>query len=244
MSLTAGLARRSARSPFSRIISTAVAAGLLAGLALTAVQMAAVTPVILKAEVYEDAVESKPAVHVHADGAAHEHHHEHAEWKPENGVERTLFTVLADVTMGVGYALLLSAALTVRGTRPTWRQGLLWGAAGYLAVFVAPSFGLPPDLPGTSAAPLADRQLWWSLTAAATAGGIAALAFGRNWLWAVAALVLLAAPHITGAPQPLVHTSAAPEDLVHTFRIASAITNAVFWLVLGSLSAYFFKKFE
>jgi cobalt transporter subunit CbtA len=252
LSLTAGLARRSARSPFSRIISTAVAAGLLAGLALTAVQMVAVTPVILKAEVYEDAADATPSVaHAHADGAAvheheheNEHRHDHAEWKPENGVERTLFTLLADVTMGVGYGLLLSAALTLRGKRPGWRQGLLWGAAGYLAVFVAPSFGLPPELPGTSAAPLADRQLWWSLTAAATAGGIAALAFGRNWLWALAALVLLAAPHVIGAPQPLVHTSAAPEALAHTFRIASAITNAVFWLVLGSLSAVFFKKFE
>lgn len=245
MPLTAGLAGRSARSPFSRLVSAAVAAGLLAGLALTAVQMVAVTPIIVKAEVFEDAAPAAPAppvAHVHAD--AHEHHHDHAAWKPEDGAERTLFTVLADVTMAVGYGLLLCAALTLRGGRPTWRQGLLWGAAGYLVVFVAPSLGLPPELPGTSAAPVGERQLWWLMTAAGTAAGLALIAFGRSWLWALAGLVLLGAPHLVSAPQPLVHTSAAPEDLVHAFRLASAFTNAVFWLVLGALSAFFFKKFE
>ena len=245
MPLTAELAGRSARSPFSRLVSAAVAAGLLAGLALTAVQMVAVTPIIVKAEVFEDAAPAAPAppvAHVHAD--AHEHHHDHAAWKPEDGAERTLFTVLADVTMAVGYGLLLCAALTLRGGRPTWRQGVLWGAAGYLVVFVAPSLGLPPELPGTSAAPVGERQLWWMMTAAGTAAGLALIAFGRSWLWALAGLVLLGAPHLVSAPQPLVHTSAAPEDLVHAFRLASAFTNAEFWLVLGALTAFFFKKFE
>ena len=245
MPLTAELAGRSARSPFSRLVSAAVAAGLLAGLALTAVQMVAVTPIIVKAEVFEDAAPAAPAppvAHAHAD--KHEHHHDHAAWKPEDGAERTLFTVLADVTMAVGYGLLLCAALTLRGGRPTWRQGVLWGAAGYLVVFVAPSLGLPPELPGTSAAPVGERQLWWMMTAAGTAAGLALIAFGRSWLWALAGLVLLGAPHLVSAPQPLVHTSAAPEDLVHAFRLASACTNAVFWLVLGALTAFFFKKFE
>lgn len=245
MPLTAGLAGRSARSPFTRLVSAAVAAGLLAGLALTAVQMVAVTPIIVKAEVFEDAAPAAPAPPVaHAHSEAHEHHHDHTAWKPEDGAERTLFTVLADVTMAVGYGLLLCAALTLRGGRPTWRQGLLWGAAGYLVVFVAPSLGLPPELPGTSAAPVGERQLWWMMAAAGTAAGLALIAFGRSWLWALAGLVLLGAPHLVSAPQPLVHTSAAPEDLVHAFRLASAFTNAVFWLVLGALSAFFFKKFE
>lgn len=252
MSLTARLPGRTARGPrslFGRIVSAAVAAGLLAGLALTAVQMVAVTPIILKAEVFEDAAApAAPAVpapaHAHADADAHGHHHEHAGWKPENGVERTLFTVLADITMGVACALLLCAALTLRGSRPSWRQGLLWGVAGYLAVFVAPSLGLPPELPGTSAAPLGERQLWWAMAAVATAGGMGLIAFGRSWLWALAGVLLLAAPQLVNAPQPLVHTSAAPEDLAHAFRLASAFTNAVFWLVLGSLAAVFYNKFE
>ena len=52
------MAGRTARSPFTRLVSTAVAAGLLAGLALTAVQKVQVTPLIAQAETYEDA---KPA---------------------------------------------------------------------------------------------------------------------------------------------------------------------------------------
>jgi cobalt transporter subunit CbtA len=248
LSLTAGMAGRTARSPFSRIVSTAVAAGLLAGLVLTAVQMVQVTPIILQAEAYEDAAPAAPPAHAHpAQTAAHEHahEHEHAGWKPENGVERTLFTVLANATMGIAYSLLLCAALTVAGVRPTWRQGLLWGAASYVVFFVAPSLGLPPELPGTSAAPLGQRQLWWSLTALSTAGGLALLAFGRHTAPRyIAGMVLLVAPQLIGAPQPLVHTRTAPAELVQVFIVASALANAAFWLALGALTAYFYKKFE
>jgi cobalt transporter subunit CbtA len=235
------MAGRATRSPFSRIVSTAVAAGLLAGLALTAVQMVQVAPIILQAETYEHAA---PVVHAHADAAAHEHHHDHAAWKPEDGVERTLYTVLANVTMGVACGLLLCAAFTVAGARPTWRQGLLWSAACYAAFFVAPSLGLPPELPGTSAAPLGQRQLWWALTALSSAAGLALMAFGRGALRFLGGLVLLAALQLIGAPQPLVHTRAAPDELAHAFVIASALANAAFWLVLGWLTAFFFKKFE
>lgn len=258
MSLTAGLpgrTARSARSPFSRLVATAVGAGLLAGLALTAVQRVQVTPLIAQAETYEEAqgaAAAPLAAHAHGDAQAHAHEeqqeqqeqHQHAGWKPENGVERTLFTVLANATMGVGYGLLLCAAMLMRGARPTWRQGLLWSAAGYVVFFVAPSLGLPPELPGTAAAPVAERQLWWSLTAVASAGGLALLAFGRNWVFALAGLILLAAPQLAGAPQPLVHASVAPPALAHAFVVASALANAAFWLVLGSCAAYFFKKFE
>ena len=252
----AGVAGRTARSPFNRIVSTAVAAGLLAGLALTAVQMVQVTPIILQAETYEDAapaaaVVAPPAAHAHADATPHahehehEHAHEHAGWKPENGTERTLYTILANVTMGIAYGLLLCAALTVAGARPTLRQGLFWGAACYVVFFVAPSLGLPPELPGTSAAPLGQRQIWWSLTALSTAAGLALLAFGRRGAPRyIAGMLLLVAPQLVGAPQPLVHTRTAPAELVQVFVIASALANAAFWLVLGWFTAYFFKKFE
>ena len=108
-----------ARSPFNRIICTAVAAGLLAGLALTAVQTVQVTPIILQAEAFEDAAAETspapaPAAHAHAQAEVHEHQHtpahEHAGWKPENGVERTLYTILANVTMGIDPVMLASEA--------------------------------------------------------------------------------------------------------------------------------------
>ena len=89
------------RSPFARIVSTAVAAGLLAGLVLTAVQTVQIAPTILQAETYEDA--AAPVAHVHADA----HEHEHTGWKPENGTERTAYTVLANVSIAVTVLLTL-----------------------------------------------------------------------------------------------------------------------------------------
>ena len=47
---------------------------------------------------------------------------------------------------------------------------------------------------------------------------------------------------LIGAPHPETHGSLAPAELAETFIIASAIANAIFWLVLGASSAVVFKK--
>jgi len=242
---------------FNRMVRSAAAAGLLAGLMLTGVQHLQVTRIIAQAEVLESAGEAAPQVHTHADGAQHVHEdthaaspeaphaapHEHGGWQPEDGVERTLYTALADVSMAVGYGLLLAAAIGLRGRPVDWRSGLLWGAAGYAVFFLAPSIGLPPELPGTAAAPVAARQGWWIATAMSTATALALLAFGRHWALKLAAIALLIVPHLVGAPQPLVHTSVAPEHLQRSFVYATALANGVFWLALGALIGYFHKRF-
>src|ERR1700745_2045609 len=64
----------------------------------------------------------------------------------------------------------------IAGGTVTWRTGLFWGLAGFATFTLAPGLGLPPELPGTEAAPLLQRQLWWVTTAAATGGGMALLA--------------------------------------------------------------------
>jgi cobalt transporter subunit CbtA len=236
---------------FKRMMSAVLLAGLMSGLVLTAVQKVQVSRIILQAEVYEDAAAaSAPAAHSHAEGMpGHVHEaaaagsREHDDWQPENGLQRTLFTALANVTMGVGFALLLMAAIVLRGGGGGWRAGLLWGLAGYAVFFAAPALGLHPEIPGTEAAPLADRQLWWVMTAASSAGGLALLAFNRRMLFKLSGAVLLALPHLIGAPQPAVHGSVAPAELAQAFIYASALANAVFWLTLGGLLAYFHKKF-
>lgn len=108
--------------------------------------------------------------------------------------------------------------------------GALWGLAGFAVFCLAPTLGLPPELPGTAAAELGQRQSWWVGTAAATALGLAMLVFARHWLLKVAGAALLVVPHVIGAPQPEVHQSLAPETLEAQFKIASWVTNAVFWL--------------
>ena len=234
---------------FKRIVSAAALAGVLAGLLLTVVQQIQVSQIILKAEVYEDAVTAAAAAqpaHVHS-SAEHEHHehehHEHEAWQPANGGERTLFTALANISLAVGFGLLLGAAICLHGEVSGWRAGLLWGLAGYVVFFVAPSLGLPPEVPGTEAAPLTDRQLWWLITVGTTASGLSLLIFIRTWQVKILGAVLLLVPHLIGAPQPQVHASAAPVELAHAFIYATAIANAVFWLALGSLMGFFYKKF-
>lgn len=179
-----------------------------------------------------------------SDHAAHDAPHEHGGWQPENGTERTFYTALADVSMAVGYGLLLAAVIGLRGQPVDWRVGLLWGVAGYAVFFLAPSLGLPPELPGTAAAPLAARQGWWIATAMSTATALAMLAFGRHWALKLAAVALLVVPHLVGAPQPLVHASVAPEYLQSSFVYATALANGVFWLALGGLTGFFHKRFS
>jgi len=99
-----------------------------------------------------------------------------------------------------------------------------------------------PELPGTAAADLGQRQSWWIGTAAATGLGLALLVFARHWLFKVIGVVLLAVPHVIGAPQPDVHQSLAPEALETQFKIASWVTNAAFWLALGLLSAWLYRR--
>ena len=222
---------------FRRIVFSAVVAGLLAGALLTAVQQLQVMPIILEAETYEVTV-PEATTHAHADGSSHEHEG----WSPEDGLERTFWTGVANVGMGIGFALLLAAAFSLRGNNVSWRQGLVWGLGGYAAFFVLPAVGLPPELPGTEASALHDRQAWWLLTVTLSATGIVLLALARGWAWKVAGAVLIAVPHLIGAPHPESHTALAPPDLLRTFIVATAIANAVFWAVLGTGSAIAFKR--
>ena len=225
-----------------RIFFAAALAGALAGSLLTVVQQAEVSQLILKAEVYEDAAAaSSQTAHVHAAGEPE--HHAHEAWQPANGAERTLFSALANISLAVGFGLLLGAVIVLRGQVGGWRTGLLWGLGGYVVFFVAPSLGLPPEVPGTESAPLGDRQLWWLMAVVLTASGLFLLAFVKNWQAKLLAVVLLAVPHLVGAPQLLVPSSTAPIELARAFIYATALANAVFWLALGGLMGFFYKKF-
>ena len=223
---------------FRRIVFSAVAAGLLAGVLLTAVQQIQVVPVILQAETYEvtDPDATTPAAHAHADGTSHAH----GAWAPADGFERTFWTGVANVGMGIGFGLLLVAAFSLRpGT--SWRQGILWGLGGYAAFFALPAFGLPPELPGTESAAMQDRQAWWLVTVTLSAAGIALLGLARGWPWKAAGAVFVVIPHLIGAPHPETH-AAAPPELLRTFIVATAVANSVFWVALGAACAIAFRK--
>lgn len=231
-----------------RIAQTAGFVGLLGALFLTLLQSFWVAPLILQGETFESAepaaVQVAPAEHSHEPGvAAHSHSHEHSSeaWSPEDGWQRVASTTGANLVVAVGFALMLAGLFTLRAPGRT-RDGLFWGLAGFATFSLAPSLGLPPELPGTAAADLQLRQYWWIGTATATAVGLAFLVFARHWAVKVIGAVLLVVPHVIGAPQPEVHSSLAPEALEHQFIWASLITNALFWSALGLLSAWLYRR--
>jgi cobalt transporter subunit CbtA len=202
-------------------------------------QQLGIVPLILAAEVYEQAAE--PAAHGHdaSEAAAHE---EAGGWAPADGVARTAFTVVANVLTGVGFALLLVASFALTGRDVGWREGLFWGLGGFIAFMLAPSLGLPPELPGMPAAELGPRQLWWVTTVGTAAAALFVLAFRRSPPWAALAIVLLVAPHLVGAPQPPEATSAVPESLERHFVVAVTVTSFLFWTLLGVASAVLFQR--
>jgi cobalt transporter subunit CbtA len=230
---------------FRNIVLLAAIVGVIAGIGMTVAQELTTVPLILKAEVFEQAEEAKaqPA-HTHeSDEAAAAHEHEHGGgWAPQDGFERTAFTLAANVLTGIGFALLLIAVSELAGGILNWRQGVFWGLAAFAVFTLAPGLGLPPELPAIPAAELGARQAWWVATALSTAGGIALLVYGRSVLAVIAGVALLVAPHVFGAPQALSHDSPIPETLHHSFVVAVVMTTLVFFMLLGGLTGYFRRR--
>jgi cobalt transporter subunit CbtA len=230
----------------ARVLWAALIAGLIAGAVATAIQLTRLVPLIAVAETYEAAAARD---HDHVDdgvhdgaGAATAQHAEEDEWEP-TGWTRPAFTALFNTLTGVAYGLLLVAAMTLAGRPTDKRAGLLWGLAGFLAFAAAPALGLPPELPGMPAADLVARQGWWIGTAAATAAGIAALAFG-SLAFKAAGAILLVLPHVIGAPHLAEHAEGAgvPAEIAAQFVAASLLSALLFWLALGASAAHFLNR--
>jgi cobalt transporter subunit CbtA len=234
---------------FRRLFLCALLAGLCAGLVYSAVQRWQVVPLIAAAEVFESATApaAAPAHDHHPPGTA-AHTHDAAAWEPQDGIERVFWTVVANVLGATGFALLLTPALAWwdrqrGGAAASWRSGLLWGAAGWLCLFVWPSIGMRPELPGEAAAALHLRQSWWLLAVVCAAGGLALLAFAKgHWRWLGLPLLLL--PFVIGAPHAdgpafadfPAEAAAQMQLLKSQFVVATAVASALQWLVLGAVS--------
>ncbi|MBX3580711.1 MAG: CbtA family protein [Rhizobiaceae bacterium] len=240
-------------SIFRSAVFTAAAAGLLAGILLAALQTYATVPLILKAETFENAdggghhhgapeaasTDASASVPVAAASAGEE---EEA-WGPEDGFERFAYTTGANIISGFAFALLLVAASELAGGIRNWRQGTLWGFAGFAVFTLAPGLGLPPELPAMPAADLLARQVWWIGTVAATAAGLALIAFRGTIPLSVLGVALIVLPHIIGAPQPESHESPVPADLHHQFVVAVTVTNLIFWVALGGIVGLVRQRF-
>ena len=241
---------------FKTIIVSAFGAGLVVAATLSAVQSVTTEPLLFHAETFEGA-EAPAAVapHEHATNESHAHDaapaeaaaapaHEHDpdEWGPADGFERSAYTFLANLLMGVGVSAVLLGLMTVRGGAINARTGVLWGVAGFFAAALLPSLGLTPELPGTPAAELEARQLWWLATAAASAIGIALLVFSQSWLLRIAGLVIGVMPHLVGAPVPPSLEAAYPAVLAAEFATASLVVSALLWAGSGVAAGWLYQR--
>ncbi len=248
----------------SKACMTVLFTGFIAGIMVTGIQFLKVTPLILKAETYE--LGEVAVKHTHAStGIEHEHNlndvtlDNHLQvdvhvvqneiatdleqnWMPADGMERLFFTMVSNIVTAIAFSLILVAVFLLRGKPVTYYSGVLWGAAGFAVFSGATSLGLPPELPGMTAAALESRQIWWIGTVIATATGIGFFTESRTILAKIFGAVLISLPHIIGAPHPHVFESIVPAELSAQFAVASLLSSAFFWMVLGGVSGYFYRK--
>lgn len=227
---------------FQRILFAAVLSGLVAGAGMSVLQQWRVAPLILEAEIYENAAPEEAVPHEH-DAATPAHVHDEDAWAPQDGAERITYTVLADLLASVGFALLLAAVSVLSGMEITARNGVLWGLAGFVTFQLAPAFGLPPELPGMPAADLVARQVWWWGCALATATAVFGIARFRSWPAIAVGVVLVLLPHVIGAPQlEGAQESGVPAHLATAFAAATLFTGAAFWLSVGALYGFVLER--
>ncbi|RMF41873.1 MAG: hypothetical protein D6754_00015 [Alphaproteobacteria bacterium] len=239
------------------ILASGLFAGVAAGLLATALQLVLVVPLIVEAERYESGEIAHFAAPppAHEDTAAeaehthtHLHQHEHDAdagggrlW----GMPRSLGTLLSGIVSWSGFGLLLVAALALAnraGIATGGMRGLAWGLAGFAALQFAPALGLAPELPGSGAAPLVERQIWWLAAALATAAGLGLALIGQGVALRLGGLVLIALPHLIGAPHPAAYAGVVPPELAALFAARSLGVGAVGWAVLGLTAGYLLSR--
>ena len=216
-----------------RVLTVGLLAGLLAGLVVATLQHFVTTPLILQGEVYE--AQQTTGGHDMADMD---------QWKPADGIERTAFTSIATIATAAGFALILLAGMLVAGDPITARMAFGWAVAAFIATGLAPALGLAPELPGSAAGPLLERQVWWIGTAIATGAALWLFLRSSTVLPKVIAVALLALPHLIGAPEAATFESKAPAELAAHFVAASLTIQAALWILPGVLAGALWTRLE
>ena len=225
-----------------KTLTGALIGGCATGIVAGALHFGFLQDIILQAELYEsrDLIHfGQVEAHDHGD-VADGHSHSHGDAGEGSDLNRNLLTMLFAGLIYAGYGLILAAIfqfVRARGHRVTAMQGVLWGLAGFAVVQMAPSMGLAPNLPGTISEDINLRQYWWFGTMAATAIGLGLMFLRPSALTIAVGFVLIALPHVIGAPVLDEFYGVAPPELSATF--ATRVIGVAFfsWALLGALVA-------
>ncbi len=215
-----------------KLLSSALFAGLAGGIAATVLQLFFVVPLLLEGELYEFGAR----VHFSASGSPQSVAEAPSVWLEPM---RHIGTFGMNLVTFAGFAFVMVAGFALaerQGKRIDARSGAIWGICGFLAVQLAPAFGLPPELPGTIAADLASRQTWWLGTVGATLVGLGLLGYARAPVLLGLGVLLIAAPQLIGAPRLDTYFGVAAPELAAHFVTRALGTAAVAWAILGAVA--------
>jgi cobalt transporter subunit CbtA len=241
---------------FTRIVLVALITGLVAGGLVAILQQSTVVPLILEAEVYEraaaHAATQMPGMDMSKTGtattlaagspASSGHDMTGLDEEPWTGQPRVLVTTISLIGATFGWTLILLALVVMAGDELDWRRALVWGAAGFAAVGLAPAMGLAPELPGAAVTDLTMRQLWWMGTAISTASALWLILRRRSHATLALAVLLLLAPHVIGAPHAEKPMSTVPAELASEFTARSLVLQSVLWLLLSATAGYLWLR--
>src|SRR3954468_22474033 len=137
---------------FRNLLFSAIGAGVAVAVCVSLVQAVTTEPLILGAEVFEKAEAhpvvplaaghaetTEPAAAASSSGRAEltpapvAHVHKEDAWQPADGIERTLYTMLANLLVGVATALVRLGVRAMKGEPIDARRGALWGIFGFIA---------------------------------------------------------------------------------------------------------------
>ena len=219
---------------------SAVVCGAIAGVLATAMQMLLVTPLLMEAELFE----TGQSTHFIIDGSPESPMKHVNIWEDPYRHLMTLFFNLVTFT-GFGFILIAAMALfQKRGFSLSKAEGIVAGVSGFIVFQLAPSVGLPPELPGTISVAVGLKQAWWIITILSTTVGILLLFLGKYKVVSGAGIIFIIIPHLIGHPKLETYFGVAPPELAAEFASRALAVSLVTWIILGVISSQFWKYLE
>ena len=225
---------------FKNIFVSAVVCGAIAGVLATVMQMLLVTPLLMEAELFE----TGQSMHFITDGSP-ESPIKHVDiWEDPY---RHLMTLCFNLVTFTGFGFILVAAMAFfqkRGFTLSKAEGIVAGVSGFIVFQLAPSVGLPPELPGTIGVTVGLKQTWWIITILSTTVGILLLFLDKHKVVSGVGIIFVTIPHLIGHPKLETYFGVAPPELAAEFASRALAVSLIAWIILGVISSQFWKYLE